>query len=40
VFTLNTCSPIVGARVVSFEKEADMLNGEEGYVILAALACA
>lgn len=25
VFTLGTCSPIVGANVISFEKEADML---------------
>lgn len=26
VFTLNTCSNIVGSKVISFEKEADLLQ--------------
>jgi len=26
VFTLNTCAPIVGADVVSFKREADLLK--------------
>ena len=26
VFTLNTCAPIVGSKVISFKKEADLLN--------------
>lgn len=26
VFTLNTCAPIVGSQVLSFQKEADMLS--------------
>lgn len=25
VFTLNTCAPIVGSQVLSFQKEGDML---------------
>ena len=26
VFTLNTCAPIVGSDVISFDKEADLLD--------------
>lgn len=26
VFTLDTCAPIVGSKVISFKKEADLLN--------------
>lgn len=32
VFTLNTCAPIVGSHVCSFEKEADMLEAWARFV--------
>lgn len=32
VFTLNTCAPIVGSHVKSFEKEADMLEAWADFV--------
>lgn len=33
VFTLNTCSPITGAQVLSYKKEIDMLTAWQKFVL-------
>ena len=34
VFTLNTCAPIIGSQVLSFQKESDMLAAWARFVAI------
>ena len=37
IFTLNTCAPIVGSQVLSFDKESKLLEVCKTYIITAYL---